>query len=403
MRTIRNKPVNLDCLEIEDSLSSPAFEIGEYHQRLALVQKAIAAQGLDALVCQTFSNICYLTGFETIGSQYADFALIVRQKGLPILIGSDFEMLNSLISTWPVEYVAYPITGDSVQSIIDVLLEYKLEQKCLGIEPGSMLLAPHKYKQLMESLSSAKLVDATNLIEKVKVVKSPAEIAYIRRAAALSDIGMKAAIDVAAEGKHDNDLAVAAYQAMVEGGSEYMCLDPIVTVGLRSSIPHTTYRRVKIEKGDPILMEFGACIHRYSAPLMRSMVVGPACDTVKKLTDACITCLNTLIENLKPGAISHEVARKAEDSWSSAINGHIWHGFYAYSVGIGFPPKWSDCEFDYDIVLDSNYIIMPGMVYHVAPSLRSIGSFGVAFSETVLVTETGSEVLTKYPRCLIQK
>ena len=86
-------------------------------------------------------------------------------------------------------------------------------------------------------MPQATWVDASDLVASIKVIKSPAEIACMRQAARLTSSGMRAAIAVFAEGKTDNDVAAAAYEAIIAGGSETMSLDPIVTVGEWSGVP----------------------------------------------------------------------------------------------------------------------------------------------------------------------
>lgn len=212
---------------------------------------------------------------------------------------------------------------------------------------------------------------------------------------------MQAAIDVAAEGKTDNDVARAAYEVIIGGGSEYMCLDPIVTVGERSGIPHTTHRRVRIKRGDSILMEIGACIRRYSAPTMRAVVIGPPSDSMRRASDAAKACVNTVIEHMKPGNTARDIAAKGKEQLASLPSHIAWHGCYAYSIGLGFPPKWDDCP----VAVEEGdpTILQPGMVFHTSCSLRDVGKFGLTFGDTVVITASGCEVLTGVLRELVVK
>ena len=110
--------------------------------------------------------------------------------------------------------------------------------------------------RLREELPRIRLTDASSFVGRVAAIKSPAEIAYLREAARLSSAGMKAAVDAVAEGWTDNDVAAAAAERMIREGSEYFCYPPIVTVGFLSGVPHSTFRRVPLRRGDPAFMEF---------------------------------------------------------------------------------------------------------------------------------------------------
>ena len=380
------------------TLENLSFSRDEYHNRVKNVQKIIAEKDLDALLCHTFTDICYLTGLQTIGS-YAYFMLVVPQQGDCILLGRDFEMHNCLVSAWTDDNVTFRIRDDPIEASKKLLIDRGLADKRLGIEQDSFSLRGNTLARLKEALPKASLVEAGGTIESVKVIKSQAEIEYIRQAAKLSTAGMQAAIDVAAEGKTDNEVARAAYEAIIGGGSEYMCLDPIVTVGERSGIPHSTHRRVKIKQGDLVFIELGACIHRYSAPTMRTAVIGRPSDPVKRAADAARECVNTVIENMKPGILASEVAVKGKEMLASLPADIVWHGYYAYSIGLGFPPKWDDCPVA--VEEGNTTLLQPGRVFHTSCSLRDVGKYGVTFGDTVAITSDGCEVLTGVPRELV--
>jgi Xaa-Pro dipeptidase len=178
-----------------------------------------------------------------------------------------------------------------------------------------------------------------------------------------------------------------------------MALDPIVTVGPRSGIPHSTHRRTRINRGDTVLVELGANIYRYTAASFRTAVVGEPNAQIAYMSDACITSLNAMIANMKPGANGHDVAVAIDESWREATDQYVWHGYYAYSLGIGFPIDWNDCPLIIKRGVDVE--LKPGMVFHCTTSLREIAKYGTAYSETVLITETGAEVLTNVPRALV--
>src|SRR5437868_12178927 len=115
---------------------------------------------------------------------------------------------------------------------------------------------------------------------------------------------MQAAIAVIAEGRSDNDVAAAAAECLICEGSEYMCYQPIVTVGPRSGVPHSTFQRVPINRGESVFMEFGACIRRYSSPIMRTAVLGEPPDKMKQMFGMCLASVTTSLANLKPGAVA---------------------------------------------------------------------------------------------------
>lgn len=105
-----------------------------------------------------------------------------------------------------------------------------------------------------------------------------------------------------------------------------------------------------------------------------------------------------MIEQIKPGKHASEVATCAKAALGSEGKEFLWHGFYGYSIGIGFPPDWSDVDFC--IREENHQPLRPGMVFHCNTSLRDVCNTGVALSETVLVTDHGCEILTTLARKL---
>jgi Xaa-Pro dipeptidase len=370
-------------------LQSLAFSVEEYRGRLAKVQAVMAARGLDALLLKNRADVCYLTGMETC-YMVAFHATIVPVAGDPILLASEFEMLNARLGAWCEDRVTFAVRSDPIEVVCQTLRCRGLAKGRIGLE--MQVLTAGQYGAIAQRLPGALLVEAGDILPSIKAIKSLAEIAYLRESARLSTLGMEAALAEVRAGKTDNDLAAAASAAMIRGGSEFMCIEPIVTTGERSGIPHSTFRRTAIRPGDAIFIEVGACVCRYSAPLMRTAVIAPVAESIRRAADACRDGLNALIQDMRPGMMARDVATKAKAAWTPLCERLIWHGFYAYSVGLGFPPDWNDAPVC--ITEDSGAVLKAGMCFHATTSLREAGKFGTALGETVLLTEKGNEVLT---------
>src|SRR5207247_357546 len=104
--------------------------------------------------------------------------------------------------------------------------------------------------------------------------------------------------------------------------------DPIVSAGYRAGMPHAAYRRVVLQPGDAVLIEFGACIRRYSAPLMRTAALAPVHSDLQSAVNACRDGLEALLENMRPGMAARDAARRARQSWPLSEK-LVWHGIYA--------------------------------------------------------------------------
>jgi len=374
-----------------------AFTVEEYRARVAKVQKSLADRKLDALLVHNMANICYLTGLESI-APHKYWLCLVPAVGDPILLLQDFESHNAMVTSWVDQLATYKIFDDPIAATHKLLQSRILDAKRLGIELGPLSsLSTQNYLRLDETLPAAKLIDATDLVACVAAIKSPNEIAYLREAARISSAAMRAAIKTIQQGSTDNDVAAVAAARLIGEGSEYQCYQPIVTVGPRSGVPHTTFQRIPIRPGDPVFMEFAGCVRRYSSPVMRTAVIGKPSEKMKRMFDLCLTSVNASLDNMKPGAVTGDVATMSEKAMGRLPSGWVWHGCYAYSIGLGFPPEWADCG-DVDVVKGNKAVLQPGMVFHCSTSIRDPGKLGTTCSETVLITDRGCEVLTDLPR-----
>ena len=389
----------LATLDMLDGLpQEPAFPVEEYEARLAAVRQEMRERDVEVLVVQHPPNVLYLTGYQTFSPNFGE-CLVVPLEGDPTMIVPSPELGGALVHTWLDDRRGYVPDRSNAQYIADTLREKNLDGAKVGVEKGSHGLPAGTYDGLVGALPKTQFVDGSGIVEAVKTVKSPREIEHIRAAAQTTKAGMAAAIDVARAGANDNDMAAAASEAIVAAGSEYMCLSPVVTSGRRSGILHSTHKRNRLEKGDVVLLEMGGCIHRYSAPTMRTVFIGDPPAEAKRTAEACLTALGNVLSTIRAGVTADEVAQAGWEGMKLAGDGFVFHGNFGYAIGAGFPPTWAD---DTGAIMSGiDTVLRPGMVFHHPIALRRMGRYGTAFSETTVVTEDGCEVLTSSPREIV--
>ena len=394
--TLAGGLANLDML---DGLpQEPAFPVEEYEARLTAVRDGMREQDIDALVVHHPPNVLYLTGYQTFSSNAGE-CVIVPLEGDPTLIVPPPELGGALAHTWLDDRRGYASNRSEEQYIADTLRDNGLEGGSVGVEKDSHGLPAGTYDRLVAALPSARFVDGSGIVDVVKTIKSPREIAHIRAAAKTTDAGMAAAIDAAREGATDNDMAAAASEAIVAAGSEYMCVSPIITAGRRSGILHSTHKRNRLETGDVVLLEMGGCIHRYTAPTMRTVFIGEPTAEARRMAESCLVALDNVLSTIRAGIAADEVAQAGWEGMNMAGDDFVFHGNFGYAVGAGFPPTWADGTAAIMSGIDT--VLRPGMVFHHPVALRRLGRYGTAFSETTVVTEDGCDVLTSSPREIV--
>jgi Xaa-Pro dipeptidase len=373
-----------------------AFPMDEYGARLERVRAKMAERGLDLLLLLNPVSTKYLTGYQT--SSVGNYqCLALPREGEPAMLAWELELPGVFLTSWISDAVCYRTGEDKFGATRQWLRERSLLRGTIGIEKDGRYVSGEDHDRLATALEGSRLVDGSGIVKAVLRLKSAREVVCLREAATITASGMRAALEAVAAGVTDNHVAAAASQTLIAAGGEFPCLSPIVTTGRRSGIPHTTHQRIRIEPGDAVLIEIGGCYHRYTAPLMRTVFVGQPPPGAEELAEAARTALERVMAVIRPGVPAEEVAAEGAGLLPLHDPSIIFHHTYGYSVGLGFPPTWAD-DGSLTLIRGNKTALEPGMVFHSTMSLRRTGRYGVAVSETLLVTDAGCEAITDFPR-----
>lgn len=370
------------------------FARAEYEGRVSRVRAEMARRGVDLLLVHTPENMLYLTGYQTAGYfSYQCLALPVESE--PAILTRRLETENARLLSWVPERLWYVDIDDKVDKTIELLQRFRRPAR-LGVEKNSWFLTVAVYERLAAALDGTTIVDCSQLVDQVRLVKSEAEIRYFREAAKIADTAMAAGIAAIREGATENDLAAAVSDAAIRAGSEYTGIPHLIKSGERCSIAHAAWDRRRLQRGDVVYMELSGCVKRYTSVVMRTNQLGPEDPEVRRAAEAVIDSLTRTIDRIRPGVTTGELY----DTARSVIERH---GFPAiprrmgYSLGLGFPPRWGEWD-TLDFQPGGKTEVLPGMVFHVIPAIPLRPDATIGFTETVLVTPTGHEILTTFPR-----
>ncbi len=373
-----------------------AFSEAEFARRLRDLRARMRSASLDVLLVVAAENITYLSGYETIG--YSNFGvLIVRQEAEPLLFIREMERTVAETTTWLRDFETFADDQDPLEQAVAVLRKRGWLDGRVGVELGESFVSPRTMDRFRRLLGQPG--DGTGLVEAGRAIKSPEEIALIRQACRITEAGAAAALQAIRPGVTENAVSSAAHAAMMAEGSDFFAGDPIVTSGWRSGVAHLTFGNRRLEAGDTILLELSGCRRRYFGPLMRGAVVSPVRDEVRRMADVIIAALEAAIGAIRPGVTSGSVDAACREPIERAGFEPNFRKRTGYSVGIGYSPSWGEGHI-VSLRRDDPTRLEPGMVFHMPPALRVPRQYGLGFSETVLVTPTGCEVLTNHPRRL---
>lgn len=222
-------------------LDTPAFPEEEYAARLAQVRWKMQDTGLDALLVTRPENIYYLCGLDHQGF-FAYHLLIVPDSGPLCLIIRRMERATVEAQAPHVDFVGYADSESPTTVSIETLRKHGLASARLGIEKQSFSFPPYIYEGIIQGLAKASWDDASSVVDELRLIKSPRELAYVRKAAHVTNAMMQAAIEAAKPGANEKDVAAEVHRAMILAGGEPPGFSPLIRPTPRLNQEHTTWR-----------------------------------------------------------------------------------------------------------------------------------------------------------------
>lgn len=375
----------------------PLFPEDEYLRRLQRVREQMAGLDLAGLLVTVPENIFYLTGLSHQG-YFALHLLIVPLEGDLHLIARAMEEITVEHQVSIAHFHGYGDSEEPSKLICQTVEQLGLSAARLGLERSSPSLSPRLADQLKEGLPRIHWHDASGVIDEIRLVQSPLELAYTRRAAAVTDAMMSAAVQTAGAGVNEREIAAEAYRALALAFGEYPGFHPLIRSTARLGEEHTTWQDYELAEGDSLFLEMAGCVRRYHAPSGRLLFVGEAPPGAREMAEVCLPAFEAARQALRPGV----EARHVYGAWQSCLDRHGLADYRrhhcGYIVGIGFPPSWTGGNRVIGLRHDSRRVLLPGMVFHLMSWLMGTGRGDYFVSDTVVLTESDCEVLTSSPR-----
>jgi Xaa-Pro dipeptidase len=338
------------------------FNRAEYDRRIAAVTSAMATEGLDGLLMFQQESMYYLTGYDTFGFCFfqclylgADGRLALLTRS-PDLRQARHTSIIADIRIWTDEAGAKPAT-----QLRDMLESLGCKAKRLGIENQSYGLTHFNGKQVDAALDGfCRLSDASDLVNMIRVVKSPAELKYVRKAGELGDLAFKAALRKTKAGADEGDILAAQQAAVFAGGGDYPANEFIIGSGRDALLCRYKSGRRKLGKRDQLTLEWAGVYRHYHAAYMRTVIIGKPSKHHAAMDEAAREALAAVEEQMVPGRTAGDVfAAHARVMDANGMKNHRLNAC-GYSLGAKFTPSWMDNPMFYK---DNPVEIQPGMVF----------------------------------------
>jgi Xaa-Pro dipeptidase len=373
------------------SVAEAWFDQAEYRARVARVQSALRDAGCDALLAFLPESVTWLTGFFTRGYGSFQFA-IIPASGDPVLVCRDVEEYYLNATCIFSGRAMWTDADDPLAVAASAIRRHVGPAARLAVEMDAWVLSAARHIALCGHLPDCAWRDESTLVARMRLIKSPAEIAYQRRAAKAAEAGMAAAAAAATEGGTEREMAAEICAAMIRAGSD-LPGPGVLSSGERALHLHGGYTDRTLCRGDVVQVECTPNVRHYHARFMRPMKVGLATDDDHRLAETLIAIQDAALAAVKPGV----PAAVPDAIYREGVLGRGLRESYTnktfYSVGLILQPNGGE---RLEAAPGCGWSFAPGMVFHTYLLARGFG-----MSETIAVTATGYERLTNFPRRLL--
>jgi len=377
------------------------FTREEFAARRAAASAALKARGLDGLLMFRQESMYYLTGYDTFGYVFFQCLVLDADGGFTLLTRAPD--LRQAERTSIVEDIRIWVDRPDANPALELraILDAKhLSGQRLGVEYDAYGLTARNGKRLEAALEGfCTLVDASDLVSRLRLVKSPAEIAYVRQAAELADLALDEAHRLAGPGADEGEILAAMQGAILSRGGDDPANEFIIGSGGDALLCRYFSGRRKLSEQDQLTLEFAGVYRHYHSCLMRTIPIGEVPSRQREMHKVAVDALEACKAALIPGRPIGEVF----DAHARVLDaaGYQAHRMNAtgYSLGTTFAPNWMDWPMFYH---DNPEPAASGQVFFIHIIIfDSERQLAMTTGQTVLLGAKGVETLSQRPTDLV--
>ncbi len=371
------------------------FTKEEFSSRKTKVLKSMKEQNIDALLMFRQESMYWLTGYDTFGFVFFQ-TLILDKKGNLILLtrAPDLRQAQNTSNIQDIRIWVDKDNSNPTNDLKIILDELNLKGKNLGVEYEAYGLTGRNSILLNSSLKDyCKLEDQSELITKLRVVKSLEEIVYVKKAALLADKVLERVWKIAKAGVSESKILAEMQSVVLEGGGDYPANEYIIGSGKNALLCRYQSEKQILSNPDQLTIEWAGTFKHYHSAMFRTIPIGKANKKHFVMHEACLEALKNCENKLKPGNKLGEVFDAHAKIFDNLGFKDSRMNACGYSLGTTFSPNWMDWPM---IFTNNKYVIQPGNVFFMHMILMdSKNQLAMNLGETYLVNKNGNERLGK--------
>lgn len=371
------------------------FGAEEYARRIAKTRAAMATAGIDVLFVTDPSNQAWLTGYDG-WSFYVHQGVILPLDGDPVWWGRSQDANGARRTVWMNDdrIIGYAdtyiqsTTQHPMEDLAKNLTDMGFAKARIGVEMENYYYSAKAHAVLGTSLPNAALVDATALVNWQRMVKSEDEIAFMRKAAKISEKIVRLGIELARPGLKKNELvgeiSRAALYGVGDDWGDYPAIVPLTPSGIDATAPHLTWDGAQMKTGEATFFELSGCYRRYHAPLCRTVHLGKPPQDMVDASQALTAGLEAGLDAARAGNRACDVANALAFELEKV--GITRSARAGYPIGLSYPPDWGERTASFRS--SDQTILEPGMTFHFMPGLW-LSNWGLETTESILIKPSG--------------
>jgi len=371
------------------------FPQAEYEERLGRLRALMAERDVAVVIADEAEMLHYFTGFAISENLYR--AVVIALNGAPTMIVRLLDEQPFLKAAWFHNRRTFDDLEDPVVVTAQVIEAAGAATGRIGLDMNSYCMPAKRFQHLTALLPGVTFVDFSDVFRPLRLKKSPREIAVMRKAAGIADLTMRRAIAAAVPGASSRTSAAVASASFIELGADFGRTGPI-TVGRGWNFLHGELSDDALQPGDVLHLELVPKVNGYCARLMRPAVMGVPSAELQDAAATLIEIQDRQIAAMVPGTVAGEVDAILRQGVLDAGLRQDYANNTGYTLGYYFEQAPRTSDFTRLFTSAAEWRLEAGMTFHMYTSAAT----GIAFSETVLVTDDGPERLTKTERKLFQ-
>ncbi|MEM9220929.1 MAG: Xaa-Pro peptidase family protein [Pseudomonadota bacterium] len=375
------------------------FSREELLARQGRLRASLNEMGVDAMVVFAQESHYWLTGYDSGGFVFFQCAIVTADERPIVLLTRRPDLVQARLTSTIDDIRIWWDADDAnpAEDLRAILEELGLKGGRVAIELNTHGLTGWNLWRTQRALDGfCTLEDDEHLIRRLRLIKSPAELQYMRKAAEILDVSLVEVIEAAKPGMLEQDVKGVYFASIMRQGADFPPNGPLFNSGERATFGRSVAGPRRIEAQDQLLVEYPVPYRRYNVKTEWTIIFGDLSDTQRRMYDAARKTLHRMTEIARPGTALGEIFQAHADGLDGAGYAAHRYGATGYSVGLGYAPTSMDVP--PMIYAGAKQPCEPGMTlfYHVMIGDSDSG-YGMGVGHTLLVTDDAPEVLTALP------